>query len=119
MSKQKESSLPKTEGPEVTENLVEQQSELEGISNTPEKKVDEIVESKPEIEKPVKVAKINKVTTASVKSNQRMGVARFLSYYPQDIYVEALLRHRYPKSFFTVEEWFRRIEELLNMPINN
>ena len=125
MSKQKNTDLSETEKPEVTENLVEQ-SELEGIS-TPEKepekvetKVEEIVESQPEIEKPVtKVAKINKVTTAAVKGNKKMGVAKFLSYYPQDIYIEALLKHKYPRSFFTVEEWFLRIEEILNTPINH
>ena len=114
MSKQKNTDLSETEKPEVTENLVEQ-TELEGISSIKE----EVVESKPEIEKPVKVANINRVTTAAVKGNKKMGVAKFLSYYPQDIYVEALLRHYYPKSFFTVDEWFLRIEEILNMPINN
>lgn len=113
MSKQK-TDLSETEKPEVTENLVEQ-SELEGISSTKE----EVSESKPEIEKPVKVAKINRVTTAAVKGNKKMGVAKFLSYYPQDIYIEALLKHKYPRSFFTVEEWFLRIEEILNTPINN
>lgn len=114
MSKQKNTDLSETEKPEVTENLVEQ-SELEGISSIKE----EVVESKPEIEKPVKVANINRVTTAAVKGNKKMNVSKFLSYYPQDIYVEALLRHYYPKSFFTVDEWFLRIEEILNMPINN
>ena len=118
MSKQKDSNSPKTEVPEVTENLIEQ-SELEGISATPVNQAAEVVERKPEIEKPVKVAKINKVTTASVKANKKMGVAKFLSYYPQDKYVEALLKHNYPKSFFTVEEWFVKIEELLNKPIYN
>lgn len=120
MSKKQNSELSETEKPEVTEKL--EQSELEGLSTpevVPEVVVENVTESKPEIEKPEKVAKINKVTTAAVKGNQKMGVARFLSYYPQDKYVEALLKHRYPKSFFTVEEWFRRIEELLNMPINN
>ncbi len=115
MSKQKNTDLSETEKPEVTENLVEQ-SELEGISSTKE----EVFESKPEIEIPVKqVAKINKVTTAAVKGDKKMGVAKFLSYYPQDIYIEALLKHKYPRSFFTVKEWFLRIEEILNTPINN
>ena len=120
MSKQKNADLSKTTENEVTENLVEQ-SELEGISSTPETEVkkEEVIESKPEIEKPAKVAKINKVTTAAVKGNKKMGVAKFLSYYPQDVYIEALLKHRYPKSFFTVDEWFQRIEEILNTPINN
>jgi hypothetical protein len=114
MSKQKNTDLSETEKPEVTENLVKQ-SELEGISSTKE----EVIESKPEIEKPVKVANINRVTTAAVKGNKKMNVSKFLLYYPQDIYVEALLRHYYPRSFFTVEEWFLRIEEILNMPINS
>ena len=114
MSKQK-TDLSETEMPEVTENLVEQ-SELEGISSI---KKEEVIESKPEIEKPVKVANINRVTTAAVKGNKKMNVSKFLLYYPQDIYVEALLRHYYPRSFFTVDEWFLRIEEILNMPINS
>lgn len=118
MSKQKNADLSETTENEVTENLVEQ-SELEGISSTPEK-VEEVAESQPEIETPAKkVAKINKVTTAAVKGNKKMNVSKFLSYYPQDYYIEALLRYYYPRSFFTVEEWFLRIEELLNMPINN
>ena len=115
MSKQKNTDLSETEKPEVTENLVEQ-SELEGISSI---KKEEVIESKPEIEKPVKVANINRVTTAAVKGNKKMNVSKFLLYYPQDIYVEALLRHYYPRSFFTVDEWFLRIEEILNMPINS
>ena len=119
MSKQKNDDLSETTENEVTENLVEQ-SELEEISSEPEPVVEEVVESQPEIVKPVKrVANINRVTTAAVKGNKKMGVAKFLSYYPQDIYIEALLRHYYPRSFFTVDEWFQRIEELLNMPINN
>ena len=117
MSKQKESNVSKTEVPEVTENLVEQ-SELEGISNTPVAKVEEVAARKPEIEKPANT-RINTVTTQSLKANQRMNVARFLSYYPQNIYVEALLKNNYPRSFFTVEQWFAKIEELLNRPIYN
>ena len=82
MSKQKNTDLSETEKPEVTENLVKQ-SELEGISSTKE----EVIESKPEIEKPVKVANINRVTTAAVKGNKKMNVSKFLLYYPQDIYI--------------------------------
>ena len=92
MSKQKNADLSETTENEVTENLVEQ-SELEGITSTPEKG-EVIAESQPEIETPVKkVAKINKVTTAAVKGNKKMNVSKFLSYYPQDSYIEALLRH--------------------------
>lgn len=50
---------------------------------------------------------------------QKMGVAKFLTYYPQDIYIEALLKHSYSNSFFTKDEWFMRIDELKNMPIHN
>ena len=119
MSKQKNADLSETTENEVTENLVEQ-SELEGLSNNSKNiGLEEVVESKPEIGKPVKVARINKVTTAAVKGNKKMGVAKFLSYYPQDIYIEALLRHNYPKAVYTVEQWFMRIEELLNRAINS
>ena len=121
MSKQKNlDNSPETEN-EVTENLVEQ-SELEGISSTPETVVaEEIKESSPEIEKPVK-AKASKVTPViSTLGNKagKMGVYKFLSKYPQDYYVEILLVYYYPNSFFTKEEWFQRIQEILNTPINN
>lgn len=117
MSRTKNLDQPETEN-EVAENVVEQ-TELEGISSEPEQVVEEVAESTPEIEKPAKVARINRVTTAAVKGNKKMNVSKFLLYYPQDIYIEALLRYYYPRSFFTVEEWFMRIEELLNTPINN
>lgn len=118
MSKQKTVNSPETENG-VIENLVEQ-SELERIPSASESVVEEVVESQPENINPAKkVANINRVTTAAVKGNKKMGVAKFLSYYPQDIYIEALLRFYYPKSFFTVEEWFQRIEEILNTPINH
>lgn len=121
MSRTKNLEKPETEN-EVTENLVEQ-SELEGISSTPEKvekKIEEVAESKPEIEKPATSnAMINKVTTAAVKGSKKMGVNKFLQYYPQNIYIEALLRHKYPKAVFTVDEWFLRIEEILNKPVVN
>lgn len=117
MSKQKTTDSPETEN-EVTENLVEQ-TELEGISSTPE--VEEITESSPEIEKPVS-PKLSKVTPdVSTKGNKtgKMGVYKFLMLYPQDPYVETLLIHYYPHSFFTKDEWFQRITEILNTPINN
>ena len=87
----------------------------------PEKiEVKEVAASKPEIEKPAKSdAMINRVTTSAVKGSKRMGVNKFLQYYPQNIYIEALLRHKYPKAVFTVDEWFLRIEEILNKPVVN
>lgn len=116
MSKQKNlDNSPETEN-EVTENIVEQ-NELEGISSTAE----EVKESSPEIEKPVN-AKLSKVTiVASTKGNStgKMGVSRFLSLYPQDIYIATLLKFYYPKSYFTKDEWFNRIDEILDTPINN
>ena len=120
MSKQKNlDNSPETEN-EVTENIVEQ-NELEGISTTPETAVEEKIESSPEIEKPVG-AKLSKVTVvAATKGNStgKMGVSRFLSLYPHDIYVATLLRFYYPKSYFTKDQWFQRIDEILDMPINN
>ena len=61
--------------------------------------------------------KINTVATAVVKGNKKMGVYKFLMLYPQDVYIETLLKMYYPNSFFTKEEWFQRIQELLNMPL--
>lgn len=120
MSKQK-SQEPDTQN-EVTENLIEQ-TELEGISETAEQPVVEevqsaVVEKEPEIVPPKKSKiKINTVPTAAVKGNKKMGVYKFLMLYPQDIYIETLLKMLYPNSFFTKEEWFQRIQEILNMPV--
>ena len=114
MSKHKEVETTETEN-EVTENLVEQ-TELEGISETTE------TPKEPEIEKPVKGAKTGKVTPpVSPKANKtgKMGVYKFLMLYPQDIYIETLLKQLYPNSFFTKQEWFQRIQEIQNTPINH
>lgn len=112
MSKQKNYDSPETEN-EVTENLVEQ-TELDGFSPK-----EETVSSVPEIEQPVMAnAKLGKVTPViSTKGNKtgKMGVERFLMLYPQDYYIEALLRLYYPNSFFTKNEWFQRIQEILNI----
>ena len=125
MSKQKTQELePETEK-EVTGNPVEQ-TELEGLAaeeTKPEtidvaQEVNDVV--KPETRKEKKLdPRINTVATASVKANRKMGVYNFLSLYPQDIYISTLLKHYYPRSFFTKDEWFQRINELLNTPINN
>jgi hypothetical protein len=48
-----------------------------------------------------------------------MNVSRFLLYYPQDIYIEAVLRLRYPTKVFTVNRWFEIIEEIIHKPIVN
>lgn len=117
MSKQKPQE-PETDI-EVTGNQIEQ-SELEGIS-TPET-VEETTSSPAEpetvsIEKPKKSKiQINTVATAAVKGNKKMGVYKFLSLYPQDIYIETLLKMLYPNSYFTKDEWFLRIQEILSTP---
>ena len=120
MSKQKTNDSPETEN-EVTEKLVEQ-NELDGISSTSENVgIEEVKESSPEIEKPVKakLAKVTPVISTKGNSTGKMGVSRFLSLYPQDIYVATLLKHYYPKSYFTKDQWFMKIDEILNIPINN
>ncbi len=109
MSKQKTAELSETK---VTEEVT--QSELEGISSTKE----EVIKSETVKTESV-TSKVNTVTVKAVNGNQRMGVARFLSYYPQNIYVESLLKHFYPKSFFTVSEWFAKIDEIMQKPIYN
>ena len=123
MTKQK-SQEPETQN-EVTENLLDQ-TELEGITETTEPTVIEepqsaVVENEPEKvpESTPKKSKIeiNTVATAVVKGNKKMGVYKFLMLYPQDIYIETLLKMLYPNSFFTKEEWFQRIQEILNMPV--
>lgn len=61
--------------------------------------------------------KINTVATAAVKSSAKMNVHKFLMLYPQDPFIETLLKLYYPKSFFTKEQWFECIQEILNTPI--
>lgn len=117
MSKQK---TPETEK-EVTENLVEQ-SELEGLdSKSKNIGLEEVAASIPEIEKPeklnVKLEKFNPGISVKANKTGKMGVYKFLMLYPQDVYMETLLKFYYPRSFFTKDEWFRRIEDILNTPI--
>ncbi|MBO7518510.1 MAG: hypothetical protein J6T31_05310 [Methanobrevibacter sp.] len=115
MSKQKEVEMPETEN-EVTENLVEQ-TELEGISE-----IAETPKEEPEIEKPAKVGKSTKKspeTSSQATKAKKMGVYKFLMLYPQDIYISTLLKQLYPNSFFTKDEWFQRIQEIMNTPINH
>lgn len=119
MSKQKTVDSPETEN-EVTENVVEQ-PELEETSTTNVE--NEVSESTSEIVETVKkTATLASVTPViSVKANKtgKMGVYKFLSLYPQDIYVETLLILYYPRSFYTKDEWYARIDEILNTPIYN
>jgi len=114
MSKQK---TLETETEKVTTENPVAQNELEGMEVTESKET--VAEVIPESSPKKSGIKINKVATASVKSNKKMYVSKFLSLYPQDIYISTLLKFYYPKSFFTVEQWFQRIEEILNTPINN
>lgn len=122
MSKQKNTDLSEVEKPEVTEKPVEQ-SELEGLdSKTGNIGLEEVVEKKPEIEKPVAVAKVNRVaavTKAAINGNTKMNVSRFLLYYPQDIYIDAILRRRYRSQMYTVNRWFEIIDEIIHKPIVN
>ena len=109
MSKQKTIDSTETEN-EVTEKLVEQ-SELEGLSSPVE------TESKPEIEASTKVRKVTPGVSTKGNKTGKMGVEKFLMLYPQDYYIATLLRFYYPNSFFTKNEWFQRIQEILSMPI--
>lgn len=123
MSKQKTQELESATENEVTENPVEQ-TELEGLTtsettNEPPK-VEAVVEEKPKTSSTKKLdPRINTVATSNVKGNKKMGVYKFLSLYPQDPYISTLLVFYYPHSFFTKDEWFVRIDEILNTPINN
>lgn len=113
MSKQKTEANETAEN-EVTENLVEQ-SELDGITVAESATVEAPVSSSSKKLDP----RINTVATATVKGNKKMGVYKFLSLYPQNVYISTLLVYYYPHSFFTKDEWFQRIEDILNTPINN
>lgn len=110
MSRTKNLEVTETEK-EGTENLVKQ-PEIEDASKV------EVLES-PEIEKPVKAVKSAVIPGVSTMANKagKMGVAKFLMLYPQDKYIETLLKFYYPKSFFTKDEWFLRIEEIRKKPV--
>lgn len=110
MSRTKNLEVTETEK-EVTENL-EMQPELEDASK-------EEVLKKPEIENPVKAAKSAVKPGVSTMANKagKMGVAKFLMLYPQDKYIETLLKFYYPKSFFTKDDWFLRIQEIRKKPV--
>ena len=117
MSKQKTQELESE-----TENVVAEnpQTELEGLSTTETSQNDTPVEETPKASSPKKLdPRINTVATSSVKGNKKMGVYKFLSLYPQDVYISTLLVFYYPHSFFTKDEWFQRINDILNTPINN
>ena len=49
---------------------------------------------------------------------KRYGLERFLQLYPQNSYVEALLRAFYSMAIGTIEEWFAWIEYELNRPVS-
>lgn len=115
MSKQK-TQEPETEEKDVTENPVEV-AELDGLETPAEQPV---IEKTVTANSPKKLdPRINTVATSAVKGNKKMGVYKFLSLYPQDVYISTLLVHYYPHSFFTKDEWFQRIDVILNTPINN
>ncbi len=126
MSKQKKLDL-ESETEKVTDENLGEQPALEETAQPAEVEstnTDVVQEVKNEpvenVSEPVsKNPKINTVATTAVKSDKKMGVYKFLSIYPQDIYISTLLKHCYPHSFFTKDEWFQRISELLNTPIYN
>lgn len=49
---------------------------------------------------------------------KRYGLERFLQLYPQNSYVEAILRAFYSMAIGTIEEWFAWIEYELNRPVS-
>ena len=101
MSRTKNIDVTETEK-EVTETVVEQP---------------ELVKSSPEIEQPEKESKVTPTISVMANKAGKMGVYKFLMLYPQDKYIETLLKFYYPKSFFTKEEWFNKIAEINNKPI--
>ena len=112
MSKQKKPETTETENPveqAIDGEVVSPEVVAETVSEAAVPKT-EVVSDKP---------KVNRVAAMAVAANKKMGVYKFLSIYPQDIYIATLLKLYYPHSFFTKDEWFQRIEEILNTPINN
>lgn len=96
--------MSRTKKTDETDGIDVEQSVVDGISDT----VETVSAS---------TIKINTVATAAVKSSSKMNVHKFLMLYPQDPFIETLLKLYYPKSFFTKEQWFECIQEILNTPI--
>ena len=65
-------------------------------------------------EKPKDAPKTKGAKAAKAK---RYGLVRFLQLYPQPHYVVVLLQTFYANYVGTVDEWYARIDELLNHPI--
>lgn len=104
--------------------MSKQKTQETETENQIEKTQDDIFSAAKETEKPSAkktVLQVNTVSTSSksVSSNKKMGVYKFLMLYPQNIYIETLLKFYYPSSFYTKDEWFQRIEDILNKPIYN
>ena len=95
---------------ETTENLVEQPELSEA---TPK---ENLLKEGTEIVKPV-VNENPKVSSVRANKAGKMGVYKFLSIYPQDKYMETLLKFYYPNSFFTKDGWYQRIEEIRHKPV--
>ena len=96
--------MSRTKKTDETDGIDVEQSVVDGISDT----VETVSAS---------TIKINTVATAAVKSSSKMNVHKFVMLYPQDPFIETLLKLYYPKSFFTKEQWFECIQEILNTPI--
>lgn len=96
--------MSRTKKTDETDGIDVEQSVVDSISDT----VETVSAS---------TIKINTVATAAVKSSSKMNVHKFLMLYPQDPFIETLLKLYYPKSFFTKEQWFECIQEILNTPI--
>ena len=107
MSKRKNIDITPEAENEVAENLIEQTT-LENLDGTP------VVESSIKTK-----GKVTLVYSTRANKSGKMGVERFLMLYPQDYYMETLLRYYYRNDFYTKNEWFQRIEDILNTPIYN
>lgn len=102
--------LEKETEKEIAENLVAQ-PELSEVSPN-----ENLLKNETEIVKPV-ISENPKISSVRANKSGKMGVYKFLSIYPQDKYMETLLKFYYPNSFFTKDGWYQRIEEIRHKPV--
>lgn len=56
-------------------------------------------------------------TMTVANDNRKMGVFKYLSLYPKDIYISNLLKQLYPKKIQSKTDWDKTVSDLLKTNI--
>lgn len=113
MSKKATSS---TENEETTETEIV--SETVSAETVEETSSESVLNTSTTVDKTETTSDVNpKNATTKANKSGKMPVAKFLLLYPQDIYTATLLKKLYPRSVYTKDEWYAKIEEIKKTPI--